>query len=81
MFAKKIIPSSHEGIVGLFGLHFIKSGIFPPEYGRKFSKALELRMDADYERMMSFTEQDAAGILNEAKDFFDKVNGWLEKML
>lgn len=81
LLAKKIIPTSHEGTVQLFGLHFVKSGVVPPEYGRKFSKALELRMDADYERMMTFSEEDASGILAEAKDFVAKVSEIVAKEL
>ena len=81
LLAKKLIPTSHEGTVQLFGLHFVKSGILAAEYGRKFSKALELRMDADYERMMTFSEEDASGILAEAKDFVAKVSEIVTKEL
>ena len=35
--------SSHRGVISAFGEQFIKTGIFPKEFGRELNKAFEKR--------------------------------------
>ncbi|MGR3218548.1 MAG: HEPN domain-containing protein [Candidatus Anammoxibacter sp.] len=38
LITKDILPKSHEGIIRMFSLHFIKTGILPKEYGKWFKR-------------------------------------------
>lgn len=42
------IGKTHSGLISAFGLHLVKSGRIPVEYGRALNKAEELRLIADY---------------------------------
>lgn len=47
---------THGGAIGLFGLHFVKTGIVPPELGKFYSELFELRQTGDYDDWKVVTE-------------------------
>jgi uncharacterized protein (UPF0332 family) len=42
------IGKTHNGLITAFGLHIVKTGLIPLEYGRIFNRAYDLRQVADY---------------------------------
>ena len=44
--------TTHRGIVALFGLHYIKTGIFTTEEGKMYSRLQTMRDESDRERDM-----------------------------
>ena len=49
MLANDLSSSTHKGIKTLLGLHFVKSGILDPIYGRIYQQLFENRQSGDYE--------------------------------
>jgi uncharacterized protein (UPF0332 family) len=73
LLTKGIIVHSHAGAVAKFGEVFVKAGIIKGDYGRSFSRALEIRSEADYEALREFTKEDAEDVIKEAESFFNEV--------
>ena len=42
------IGKTHNGLIAKFGLHMVKTGLVPVEFGRAFNRAQEIRQVADY---------------------------------
>lgn len=49
---------SHSGVIHLFGLHFIKTGIFPVETGKLYHKLFTMRQTGDYDDTYGLEEED-----------------------
>ncbi|MEK7257323.1 MAG: HEPN domain-containing protein [Bacteroidota bacterium] len=78
LFSKNITTSSHNATISLFGFHFVKTGIFPPYYGKILSNAFEKRQVGDYDIFVEITQQEAEDVLNNAIDFVDKTEAYLK---
>ena len=68
---------THGGIIGLFGLHFIKTGIIPGDLGKFYSQLFELRQTGDYDDWKVVTENDVKPLIPTAALFLDT----LEKLI
>lgn len=77
LFTKGIEARSHEGLVRLFNLHFIKTAILPKEFSTILSHAQKAREEADYWPEIPFTKEDAATRIKETKEFISRI----EKLL
>jgi uncharacterized protein (UPF0332 family) len=58
LLLKDLEPRSHEGVLRLFSLHFVKTGIFKPGASHILSKMMKFREEADYNPAYLFTEED-----------------------
>lgn len=79
LFGKGIEARSHEGLIRLFNLHFIKTGDFPKLYSTLLSHAQRAREEADYWPEIPFTREDAELKLKEAMEFIRTVEKHLLK--
>jgi uncharacterized protein (UPF0332 family) len=70
-------PKSHEGVLRLFSLHFVKTGIFEPKTSHIFAKLMKYREEADYNPSYVFTEEDFMEFRKEAEGMADKIKGYL----
>ena len=62
------IAKTHSGLISAFGLHLVKPGLVPVEFGKSLNKAEELRLLADYKG--DPIESDAASwVISEAHSF------------
>src|SRR3990172_1979576 len=66
LVTKGLEPKSHEGALRLFGLHFVKKGIFSPSDSHIFSKLMKYREEADYNPTYTFTKEDFTEFKKEA---------------
>lgn len=42
------VGKTHSGLISAFGLHLVKTGLVPAEFGRAFNRAHDIRQVADY---------------------------------
>lgn len=68
---------SHEGLIRLFNLHFIKTAVLSKEYSTILSHAQKAREESDYWPEIPFTDEDAQVRLSEVEKFIKAV----EKLL
>jgi uncharacterized protein (UPF0332 family) len=78
LLTKGLEPKSHEGALRLFGLHFVKEGLFPSQDSHVFSKLMKFREEADYNPSYVFTEEDFKDLAIEADNLFLKIRAYLK---
>ena len=75
--------TSHQGNHIGFGAYYVKTGIFPPEYGRFYNQLQTLREQSDYNCVYDVTPDDLNGKIPLAKEMIqridDIVSDWLKK--
>jgi len=72
-------PSTHQGVVTLFGLHFIKPGLIEAEYNDLFIEAKDDREDSDYDVTKKFVGAEAEERIFSAKKLISRINEYLSK--
>jgi hypothetical protein len=78
LLTKGLEPKSHEGALRLFGLHFVKQGLFISQDSHVFSKLMKFREEADYNPYYVFTKEDFNDLAREADDLFLKIKAYLK---
>lgn len=68
------LPTTHSGIVNLFGQHLVQSGLVPRELGREINAGLFIRNRARYEHTLQVGEAEAERVLRLAKRLLDELN-------
>ena len=79
LLTKNLSFSSHKGVISAFGEHFVKTGIFPKEFGRELNRAFEKRQIGDYEYTSLISDEEAEEILNNGMQFVNTIEDWLSK--
>ncbi len=78
LLTKGLEPKSHEGALRVFGLYFVKEGIFAPEASHIFSKLMKYREEADYNPSYIFIPDDFIEFKKEAVDVADKIKDYIK---
>lgn len=77
LLTKGLEPKSHEGILRVFSLHFIKEGLFGPKASHLFARLMKYREEADYNPSYIFTSEDFIEFKTEVEALTDKIKGYL----
>ncbi|HQL54889.1 MAG TPA: HEPN domain-containing protein [Phycisphaerae bacterium] len=67
----------HGGVHGAFGEHFVKTGLFDPQYHRWLLAAFNKRITADYGVDAELTVSEVAEMLAQAREFLAISRGFL----
>lgn len=68
---------THNGVIHLLGMHFIKTGIVSKDAGKLYSKLYELRQTGDYDDMFNLTQEDIEPLILPAGNYIAE----LEKLI
>ena len=79
LLTKGLQAKSHEGALRLFGLHFVKEGIFDTKSSHVFSKLMKYREEADYNPSYMFTSEDFSEFNREAIALAGKIQTYLKE--
>ena len=79
LLTKGFESKSHEGALRLFGLHFVKKGLFEPGDSHIFSKLMKYREEADYNPSYVFIKEDFIEFKKEAEKLADKITDYLKR--
>jgi uncharacterized protein (UPF0332 family) len=71
------IPSKHSGVMELFDLEFVRTGLLPKELSHDFHKAFDLRQVTDYRVRPVATRDQAQALLEKAARFVQAVAQYL----
>ena len=66
-------PSKHTGVLAKFDEIFIKHGTFPKEMSRIIHHAFDMRQAGDYQKSITITKEQAADVLQSAREFIKTV--------
>ena len=73
--------SKHGQVKGYFNKEFIKSGVFPKEFGKLFNTVFEYRQKFDYVDLLIPEEELISDYILEAKKFVDQISSYLNDKL
>lgn len=73
LIADHIRTHSHDGTIGQFGLHYVKTGIFPKEMGHHLNNLFQMRLTGDYDDFFGLTEDDVVPMIEPTETFIKKV--------
>jgi uncharacterized protein (UPF0332 family) len=79
LLTKGLEPKSHEGALRLFGLHFVKEGVFEPADSHVFSRLMKYREEADYNPSYMFTEEDFVEFKKDAEELSNQIKEHLKE--
>lgn len=74
LLTKGLEARSHEGLVRLFNLHFIKTSVLSKEFSKILSHAQKAREESDYWPEIPFTKDEAIERIVEAEKFIKVVD-------
>ena len=78
-----IVTKTHDGVLQMLSLHFIKTGVLPAEYGRIYRNLFDKRSSGDYEDFFYHTKDSAEALYPDAKSFVERIKDlvyeWLDK--
>lgn len=69
----------HSAVISQFTLRYLKTEIFPREYGKLITNASLIRNRSDYEDFYTCSISDTAELLAGAERFLQEVKFFLEK--
>ena len=78
IFSKGLEPRSHEGALRLFGLHFVKEGMFTRADSHLFARMMKFREEADYNPSYPFGSEDVVALIVEVNELRDRIARHLE---
>jgi len=73
-----LTADTHQGVVNLFGLHFVKVGKFPRKFGKFLANLKDDRENSDYEIFSGIDRQTAQQAVSEAREFLTRVRQYLK---
>ena len=79
LLTKDLQPKSHEGMLRVFGLHFVKEGFFEAQDSHIFARLMKYREEADYNPSYTFTTGDYIAFRKEAEALSGKIHGYLKE--
>jgi len=78
--SRGFVTSKHGQLIGWFNREFIKSGIFPREYGELYRNALKYRQETDYTFNSVPDKKLLQSMFEESQIFIEKVKESLQKI-
>ncbi|OGY69703.1 MAG: hypothetical protein A3H61_01905 [Candidatus Jacksonbacteria bacterium RIFCSPLOWO2_02_FULL_44_20] len=81
LLSEGYFAKTHDGVITLFSLKFIKTHKIDARYVRIFKEAERDRIDADYRFLEEFTKQDAESVHKKAEEFVKMADKFLSVKL
>ncbi len=76
---KELKFSKHSGVHAAFGEHFAKTKELDPKYHRWLLDAFDKRLAGDYSVDVAIDRDSAAAIINQAREFLEAAQTYLER--
>lgn len=73
-----ISVKTHEGVIQMFSLHFVKTGKLPREIGKKYNALFGLRLTGDYEDEYNLCEEEVRPMLAYADDVVEAAQSLMK---
>ncbi|MHA1266548.1 MAG: HEPN domain-containing protein [Candidatus Helarchaeota archaeon] len=72
------VPKSHSGLITLFGLKVIKTGLLEPKIGRALNQLFEARETSDYAVTFFYTKEDGANFIQIAREIIEAIKSLMK---
>ena len=81
LLTEGLTANTHQGLVNLFGLHFVRTGKFPKSMGKFLANLKDDRESGDYEVYSGIDRETAEHAVMEAKAFLAAAESYLKPWL
>ena len=81
LLTEGLSSNTHQGLVSLFGLHFVKSGKLEKKFGKFLVELKDDRERSDYEIYSTIDKETATQSIREAREFLEGIQQFLKKYL
>lgn len=71
--SRGIFTKSHSAVHSLFAQHFVKPGLIEIEYSRMLGYAFNLRLNNDYDIIVTSDRDEAEAVLHNAGNFVSRA--------
>ena len=68
----------HRAVISWFQREYVKTGRISSEFGVAFQRVFENRCDADYADVTTFSDEQVASMLEQARRFVAKIRSLIE---
>lgn len=72
---------THEGVIRVFGLNFIKAGVLDERFGKLYSRLFTLRLTGDYNDHYNLDADDVMPLIEPTGELIDAVSFETKKSL
>ncbi len=79
LLTEDLEPTTHRGVLGLFGLHFVKAGRLPADMAATFKRLQGYREACDYTRGFAIPDELARAELEAARDYLEIAFRYLDR--
>lgn len=73
LIEKGLQAKTHEGTIGMIGLHFIKTGILHKESGTMLARLLSMRHTGDYDDFIDWEQEDVEPYFQQVEVFLSTI--------
>ncbi|MBR5804392.1 MAG: HEPN domain-containing protein [Bacteroidaceae bacterium] len=70
---------THNGVIQLFGLHFVKTGKVSREHGKLYNQLFSLRLTGDYNDSYTLSEEDVLPLIIPAREMISFIEQLLQQ--
>jgi hypothetical protein len=81
LLSQGLNADTHQGVLNLFGLHFVKEGNLDKRYARILSQLKDERENSDYEVFCLIERETAENAVSAAEDFLTGMRQYLAVFL
>jgi uncharacterized protein (UPF0332 family) len=75
---KNLSSHKHTGVMSLFNMHFIKTGIIEVGIGKFYSEMFGFRQEGDYDDFVYFKEKDVEEWFQKAEKYIKLIEEYIE---
>lgn len=72
------MAQTHAGVIRLFGLHFVTTGLVDKKYSKLYGKLFELRQTGDYDDVYLIEKKDVDFLIEPVKEFLVEIERLLD---
>ena len=69
--------NTHKGSHAVFNMHYVKTGIFPTEFGRLYNNLQTMRENSDYNCIYNVTEKEIRDGIEPARQLIEKIKRYI----
>lgn len=78
LIKNSLTAQTHGGVIRLFGLHFITTGLIEKKYSKLYGKLFELRQTGDYDDIYLLEKKDVDSLIEPTREFVTEVKRLIE---
>lgn len=78
LIKNSFMAQTHAGVIRLFGLHFVTTGLVDKKYSKLYGKLFELRQTGDYDDVYLIEKKDVDFLIEPVKEFLVEIERLLD---